>query len=326
MNASRTTALAGCAVVLGVVAVLSMGIGAQPLAPAEVWRALVAPGADDASLIVWDVRLPRMLLAISVGAALAAAGALMQTTTRNELAEPGILGVTAGAGFGITLGTVLGVDGTQYGQLVLAVTGAGAAAALVYTVGRSSPLRLLLAGVALGSVLAGISLGLRLITPEVFDRFRFWSVGSLAGREQIPLTVPVVVILGSLVGALAVSKQVSALLLGEDVARSLGVNLTRTRLAVLVLVTLLSGAATAVAGPIVFAGLIVPHLARRVAGMSVPWLVAFSIVLGPILLLVADIAARVLLPTGEVPVSIVTAVLGGPVLISVVRRRRTAPL
>ncbi|WP_256388063.1 iron ABC transporter permease [Allokutzneria sp. NRRL B-24872] len=326
MNASRTTALAGCAVVLGVVAVLSMGVGAQPLAPAEVWSALVDPGADNASLIVWDIRLPRMLLAVAVGAALAAAGALMQATTRNELAEPGILGVTAGAGFGITVGTALGLAGTQYGQLLLAVVGAGAASALVYTVGRSSPVRLLLAGVALSSVLAGISLGLRLITPEVFDRFRFWAVGSLAGREQVPLVVPVAVIVVSLVGALAVSKQVSALLLGEDVARSLGVNLTRTRLAVLVLVTLLSGAATAVAGPIVFAGLIVPHLARRVAGMSVPWLVAFSVALGPILLLVSDIAARVLLPTGEVPVSIVTAVLGGPVLISVVRRRRTAAL
>ncbi|MCP3803047.1 iron chelate uptake ABC transporter family permease subunit [Allokutzneria sp. A3M-2-11 16] len=216
--------------------------------------ALVTPGVDDASLIVWDVRLPRMLLAIAVGAALAAAGALMQTTTRNELAEPGILGVTAGAGFGITLGMVLGMAGTQYGQLVLAVVGAGVAAAAVYAVGRSSPLQLLLAGVALSSVLAGISLGLRLITPEVFDRYRFWSVGSLAGREQIPLTVPVVVIVGSLIGALAVSKQVS------------------------------------------------------------------------VLLLVADVAARVLLPTGEVPVSIVTAVLGGPVLISVVRRRRTVSL
>ncbi|ONI83075.1 ABC transporter permease [Actinosynnema sp. ALI-1.44] len=326
MNASRTAVLAGCAVVLGAVAVVSMGVGAQALAPAQVWQALVSPGMSDADTIVRDIRLPRMVLALAVGAALAAAGALLQTATRNDLADPGILGVTAGAGFAITLGTVLGLTGTQYGQLVVAVVGAGIAAVVVYSVGRSSPLRLLLAGFALSMVLAGLSLGLRLIVPDAFDRFRFWSVGSLAGREQIPLTVPIVVIVIALVGSLMVARQLEALLLGEEVAQSLGVNVTRTRFAVLVLVTLLAGAATAVAGPMVFVGLIVPHLVRPLARNSVPWLVAFTIVLGPVLMLIADIASRILLRTGEVPASIVLAVLGGPVLIWVVRDRRTAPL
>ncbi|MBE1469668.1 iron complex transport system permease protein [Kibdelosporangium phytohabitans] len=326
MNASRTAVLAGCVVVLGAVALVSMGVGAQALAPAQVWRALVSPGVSDADTIVRDIRFPRMVLALAVGAALAAAGALLQTATRNDLADPGILGVTAGAGFAITLGTVLGLTGTQYGQLVLAVAGAGIAAVVVYSVGRSSPLRLLLAGVALSMVLSGLSLGLRLIVPDAFDRFRFWAVGSLAGREQIPLTVPIAVIGIALAGALMVARQLEALLLGEDVAQSLGVNVTRTRFAVLVLVTLLAGAATAVAGPMVFVGLIVPHLVRPLAGNSVPWLVVFTIVLGPVLVLVADIASRVLLTTGEVPVSIVLAVIGGPVLIWVVRDRRTAPL
>ncbi|WP_143230715.1 iron ABC transporter permease [Actinosynnema sp. ALI-1.44] len=303
-----------------------MGVGAQALAPAQVWQALVSPGMSDADTIVRDIRLPRMVLALAVGAALAAAGALLQTATRNDLADPGILGVTAGAGFAITLGTVLGLTGTQYGQLVVAVVGAGIAAVVVYSVGRSSPLRLLLAGFALSMVLAGLSLGLRLIVPDAFDRFRFWSVGSLAGREQIPLTVPIVVIVIALVGSLMVARQLEALLLGEEVAQSLGVNVTRTRFAVLVLVTLLAGAATAVAGPMVFVGLIVPHLVRPLARNSVPWLVAFTIVLGPVLMLIADIASRILLRTGEVPASIVLAVLGGPVLIWVVRDRRTAPL
>nr|WP_269086683.1 iron ABC transporter permease [Actinosynnema sp. ALI-1.44] len=305
---------------------MSMGVGAQALAPAQVWQALVSPGMSDADTIVRDIRLPRMVLALAVGAALAAAGALLQTATRNDLADPGILGVTAGAGFAITLGTVLGLTGTQYGQLVVAVVGAGIAAVVVYSVGRSSPLRLLLAGFALSMVLAGLSLGLRLIVPDAFDRFRFWSVGSLAGREQIPLTVPIVVIVIALVGSLMVARQLEALLLGEEVAQSLGVNVTRTRFAVLVLVTLLAGAATAVAGPMVFVGLIVPHLVRPLARNSVPWLVAFTIVLGPVLMLIADIASRILLRTGEVPASIVLAVLGGPVLIWVVRDRRTAPL
>lgn len=282
MNASRTAILAGCVIALGAVAVVSMGVGAQALAPADVWRALVSPGGSDADTIVRDVRLPRMALALAVGAALAAAGALLQTSTRNHLADPGILGVTAGAGFAITVGTVLGLTGTQFGQLVLAVAGAGLAAVLVYVVGRSSPLRLLLAGFALSMVLAGLSLGLRLIVPDAFDRFRFWSVGSLAGREQVPLTVPVVVMLVALVGALVVARQLEALLLGEEVAHSLGVNVARTRFAVLVLVTLLAGAATAVAGPMVFVGLVVPHLARPFAGNSVPWLMVFTIVLGQI--------------------------------------------
>nr|WP_042189232.1 iron chelate uptake ABC transporter family permease subunit [Kibdelosporangium sp. MJ126-NF4]CEL18343.1 ABC-type Fe3+-siderophore transport system, permease component [Kibdelosporangium sp. MJ126-NF4]CTQ97828.1 ABC-type Fe3+-siderophore transport system, permease component [Kibdelosporangium sp. MJ126-NF4] len=326
MNASRTAILAGFVVVLGAVAVVSMGVGAQALAPAEVWRALVSPGADAADIIVRDVRLPRMILALAVGAALAVAGALLQTATRNDLADPGILSVTAGAGFAITVGTVLGLTGTQVGQLIAAVVGAAAATVVVYAVGRTSPLRLLLAGFAFSMVLAGLSLGLRLTLPDAFDRFRFWAVGSLAGREQVPLTAPVVIMVLALVGALMVARQLEALLLGEDVAQSLGVNVARTRLAVLVLVTLLAGTATAVVGPMVFVGLVIPHLARPFAGNSIPWLIGFTIVLGPILMLAADIAARVLLRTGEMPVSIVIAVFGGPVLIWVIRRKRTAPL
>ncbi|TCO60666.1 FecCD family ABC transporter permease [Actinocrispum wychmicini] len=318
--------LAGCVVLVAVAAVVSMGFGAQAISPNVVWRTLVSPRMDDADLIVRTVRMPRMILAVAVGAALAAGGALLQTMTRNHLAEPGILGVTSGAGFAITVGTVLGSAGSQYAQLVLAVVGAGAAAALVYAVGRNSPLRLLLAGVALTAVLTGISLGFRLTFPDAFDRFRFWSGGSLAGREQVPLTVPLVVIAVALVGAAAVTRQLSTLTLGDDVARALGVHVARARFAVLVLVTVSAGAATAVAGPIVFVGLIVPHLARRLAGSSIPWLMAFSIALGPLLVLVSDVLSRVLLPTGEVPVSIVTAVLGGPVLIWVVRRRGAAPL
>ena len=313
-------------VLLAGVAVLSMGVGATSIPPGEVWDALVSPGTDDATLIVRDVRVPRMVLAVAVGAALAGAGALIQTMTRNPLAEPGILGVTAGAGFAITLGSALGFAGGQYGQLALAVVGAVVATALVCAVGRSSPLRLLLAGVALSAVLAGASLALRLTLPDAFDRFRFWAVGSLAGREQLALAVPLLVIAAGLAGALAVARPLSALSLGDDVAHALGTRVAWTRFAVLALVTVLAGAATAVAGPIAFVGLIVPHLARRPSGGSTGWLVAFTLVLGPVLLLVSDIGSRVLLATGEVPVAVVTAIVGGVVLIWVVRRHGTAAL
>ncbi|MCT2584390.1 FecCD family ABC transporter permease [Actinophytocola gossypii] len=303
-----------------------MAVGAQALSPARVWEALVSGGGAPADLIVHEVRVPRMVLALAVGAALAVGGALVQTMTRNPLAEPGLLGVTAGAGFAVTVGSALGVAGSQYARLTLAVVGAVGAALVVFAVGRAAPLRLLLAGVALSAVLAGISLGLRLMLPDTLDRYRFWTVGSLAGREQLALTVPLLVIAAALIGAVAAARPLSALVLGDDVARELGTNVARTRVAVVALVTVLAGAATAVAGPIAFVGLIVPHLARRLAGGSIPWLVAFTMVLGPVLMLVSDVGSRVLLPTGEVPVAVVTSVLGGPVLIWVVRRYGAAAL
>ncbi|MFF3643646.1 FecCD family ABC transporter permease [Streptomyces sp. NPDC002564] len=313
-------------VLLAAVAVLSIGIGARSVAPGEVVRALFDYRGTDDHVIVRDVRAPRALLAIAVGAALAVAGALIQTLARNPLAEPGILGVTAGAGFAVTLGSALGLTTHQAGELGFAVVGAVLAALLVAAVGRHSPLRLVLAGVALTAVLGGVALGMRLMLPDTFDAYRFWSVGSLAAREQAPLALPLTVIGLALLGALLLSRALNALTLGETVAHTLGAKVGRVRTAALVLITVLSGAATAVAGPILFVGLIVPHLARRPAGGSVPWLILYTMVLGPVLLLVADIGSRVLLPTGEVPVAIVTAFLGGPMLIWAVRRHGAGSL
>ncbi|MEV0596837.1 FecCD family ABC transporter permease [Nonomuraea cavernae] len=317
---TQAAILAGSAVLLVAVAGASVSVGAHAVPPAEIWRAFADFAGTDDHLIVRDVRVPRTILGICVGAALGASGTLIQTLTRNPLAEPGVLGVTAGAGFAITLGGVLGLAGSQPAQLLLAALGSALAALVVYAVGRTSPLRLVLAGVALSSVLAGLSLGLRLMLPDVFDTFRFWSVGSLAGREQVSLTLPLAAIAVALVAALLVTRPLNAMVLGEQVAHALGGHTVRTRVGVLVIVTLLAGAATAVAGPIAFVGLMVPHLARRLSAGSIPWLMAHTVVLGPVMLLVSDIASRVLLPTGEVPVAIVTAFLGGPVLIWVVRR------
>ncbi|ACU36657.1 FecCD family ABC transporter permease [Actinosynnema mirum] len=322
---ARVALLAAAVVLLGVAAVVSLGVGARAIAPGDVVRVLLSPDGSPDAMIVWDVRAPRAVLAVAAGAALAVAGALVQALSRNPLAEPGVLGVTAGAGFAITVGSALGVAGAA-GELLLSVLGAVLAALLVYAVGRTSPLRLVLTGVALTSVLSGVGLGLRLLVPDVFDRYRFWAVGSLAGREQAPTTVPLLAIALALVGALVLSRQLDAVALGEGVARALGANVARVRVGALVLVTALAGAATAVAGPILFVGLIVPHLARRAAGASVPWLVGYALVLGPVLLLLADTASRVLLPTGEVPVAIVTAFLGGPVLAWAVRKYGAAEL
>ncbi|MER5620024.1 iron chelate uptake ABC transporter family permease subunit [Streptosporangium sp. NPDC002544] len=323
---ARAAILLAALALLVVVAVAGVSVGTRAIAPAEIWRAFADYAGSDDHLIVRDVRVPRTILGILVGAALGASGTLIQTLTRNPLAEPGILGVTAGAGFAINLGGALGLAGSQSAQLMLAFAGSVLAVLLVYSVGRTSPLRLVLAGVALSSVLAGLSLGMRLMLPDVFDRFRFWSVGALAGREQMSHTIPLLAIGIALVCAMAMARPLNAMVLGDQVAHTLGGHTARTKLGVLVLVTLLAGAATAVAGPITFVGLMIPHLARRLAAGSIPWLMAYTMVLGPILLLVSDIGSRVLLPTGEVPVAVVTAFLGGPVLIWVVRRYGAASL
>jgi len=321
------SALLGAALLgLVVIAVLSVGIGAHAIAPGEVVRALLGEGNPSDRAVVLDIRMPRAVLATAVGAALAVGGVLVQALSRNALAEPGVLGVTAGAGFAIAVGSSFGLAASAPAELGLAVLGALGASALVYAVGSRSPLRLVLAGTALSAVLLGLTLGLRLLFPETFDVYRFWSVGSLAGREQAPTTVPLLIIGLSLLGAFAVSRQLNAIALGETVAHTLGANVARVRTVTLLLITLLAGAATALAGPILFVGLIVPHLARRVAGASIPWLIAFAALLGPVLMLAADVGSRVLLPTGEVPVAIVTAFLGGPVLIWAVRKYGAAPL
>ncbi|KFZ81044.1 ABC transporter permease [Amycolatopsis sp. MJM2582] len=327
MTTTGRSALLGAALLgLVVVAVLSVGIGAHAIAPGEVVRALLGEGNPSDRAVVLDIRMPRAVLAIGVGAALAVGGVLVQALSRNALAEPGVLGVTAGAGFAIAVGSSFGLAASVPAELGLAVLGAVGASALVYAVGSKSPLRLVLAGTALSAVLLGLTLGLRLLFPDTFDVYRFWSVGSLAGREQAPTTIPLIVIGLSLLGAFAVSRQLNAIALGETVAHTLGANVARVRTVTLLLITLMAGAATALAGPILFVGLIVPHLARRVAGASIPWLIAFAALLGPVLMLAADVGSRVLLPTGEVPVAIVTAFLGGPVLIWAVRKYGAAPL
>ncbi|GAA1246730.1 iron chelate uptake ABC transporter family permease subunit [Prauserella halophila] len=320
-STARPVVLAVGVIALVAAGAVSLAVGARAVPVGELWQALADFDPRDGDhLVVRDIRLPRMVLGIAVGAALAVGGALIQTLSRNPLAEPGILGVTHGAGFALTVGAALGLAGSAISQLGLGVVGSVLATALVYAVGRHSTLRLLLAGVAFSAVLMGVSLGIRLTSPDALDQYRFWSVGSLAGREQTDLTVPLVAIGLALAGALVIARSLNAVALGDTVAHTLGADVARVRTVTLLLITVLAGAATAVAGPILFVGLIVPHLLRRLTAGSVPWLVGLSALVGPILMLVADTIARVLLHTGEVPVAIVTAFLGGPMLIWVVRR------
>src|SRR3546814_497094 len=235
---------------------LSLTVGKGDVGVAESLRALLAPDpTDNAHITVRTVRVPRAMLAVLVGAALALSGALVQTLTRNALAEPGLLGVTAGASFAVVVATQFFDASGQAVILVVAFAGATLAAFAVQAVGGADPLRLVLAGVALTAVLAGFSIGIRLMDPETFDVYRFWSVGSLAGREQAPLLVPCVVLLVALGAALLLGPALSAVMLGDDVAHGLGVSVAQIRVLTLLVATVLAATATAVAGPPMFVGL-----------------------------------------------------------------------
>ncbi len=321
------------AAVLGllVTAVLSLTIGSSHV-PWEV--VLKALGAHDGSawhVTIRDLRVPRTLLGILVGAALAVAGALMQGLTRNPLADPGLLGVNAGAGFGVALGVAfLGV--TRIDQyLVFAFAGAIIAAVVVYAIasqGRSSPtpLRLTLVGLALGAVLMGLARTLALLNVQTFDRMRFWGAGTITDRP--PGTVETIwpwIIVG-LVIAVACARPVNAMSLGDDVARAVGVRVGLARLGVVVAVTMLCGAATAAAGPIAFVGLMVPHIVRWVTGPDYRWIVVVSLFVGPAFLLAADILGRVIVAPGELQVGVVTGLVGAPLLVALVHWRRAVAL
>lgn len=317
------------ALALGVV--LSLAFGANPLPLPQLWQGLWQPDDTEASLIVWTLRMPRTILGVLVGAAFGVAGALIQAMTRNPLADPGILGVNAGAGFAVTLGVgLLGLSGIT-GYVWFAFLGAAGATILVYLIGSAgrglvSPVTLVLAGVALGAVLGGISTFLTLIDPDTFRSMRNWGLGSIA-RTTLDDTLriaPFLVV--GLVIAIALAGSLNSIALGDDLAASLGTRVLRTRVLGVIGVTLLAGGATALTGGIAFVGLMVPHIVRWFVGPDQRWIIAYSALAAPVLVLFADVLGRVIARPGEIEVGILTAVIGAPVLIALVRRRKASGL
>lgn len=298
--------------------------------PLRVFEALVDPGPTADHATVWDGRVPRTLLGLVAGMALGVAGALIQGLTRNPLADPGILGVNAGAAFFVVLAVgFLGIASIS-GYIWFAFLGALVASVAVYVIGTGgrrevNPMRLTLAGVALGAVLTGIASGIALLRPEAFAHMRAWNVGSLDVRSLDPLTTILPFVLTGLVLAAAAGRGLDALAMGKDVAASLGSNVLTTRVLSVVAVTLLAGAATAATGAIAFVGLMIPHVARWICGPDQRWIIAFTVVLAPILLLSADIIGRIAVP-GEMQAGVVTAFVGAPFLVALARRRRVIAL
>ncbi|MGW9207014.1 Fe(3+)-hydroxamate ABC transporter permease FhuB [Embleya sp. NPDC055664] len=283
------------------------------------------------TLVIRDLRLPRTLTALLTGAALGTAGCLLQTVTRNPLAETGLLGVNAGASLGVVLGiTLVGVQ-TGYGYLVWAFAGAAVAGLLVLAIsarrGGGSPMRLVLAGAALSATFGGITNILIVNSTEAYDNFRFWILGSLAGIQGFDsLGSLAPVLAGGFVLAVLVSRSLSALVLGDDLARGLGHRPALTRALVAVSVTLLTASSVALIGPISFLGLLAGFLARTLAGPRILAQLCFSALIGAAVLTAADVAARVVARPFEAPVSVIVALIGAPLLIGVVRSRRLGAL
>ena len=329
--ASRSAGLVVLLCVLVFVAIASILVGARGIDIATIGEALLRPANIEEHHVIRELRLPRTVIAIAVGAALGVAGALIQALTRNPLADPGILGVNSGASFAVAIG--IGVFGarTLSASMWFAFAGALVVTIGVYAIGAAGrggadPLRLVLAGVALGAVLSGLTGALTLLDPQAFDAMRNWGAGSVVGRE-LAQVAPVVPALGiGLVLATLAARSLNAVALGEDLAAALGANVLRTRIIVVAAVTLLPGGATAIAGPIGFVGLMVPHVARWIVGPDQRWILAYTLLLAPILLLVSDIAGRLLMRPAEIPVGIVTAFVGAPVLIVLIRRKRVSGL
>lgn len=303
---------------------LSLFVGSGDIGAGAVIRALTSDGNTTTDLLVRDFRVPRMLLGLLAGLALGLAGVVMQALTRNPLADPGLLGVNAGAYFAVVIGTAFFGAGVTSGQVFWGILGAGLTALVVYGVGSTgvaagTPVKLVLSGVAIGAVLSGVSQAIAITNPTVFDRLRFWSVGSLQGRQiDSVATVWAIIVVAALV-VMVLAPSFNALTMGEDVARGLGANIGLVRVVGFACVTVLCGSATAVVGPISFVGLAVPFVARFVVGVDHRWIIAFSAVAGPTLVLLADVVGRVVVAS-ELPAGVVTAFIGAPVLVVLVRR------
>ena len=325
---------AGLLVALGallLVALLSVAVGSKAIPLGTVIHELFHYDGSDDGVVIRSLRIPRTLLGLAVGAGLGLAGALMQAVTRNPLADPGLLGVNAGASAAIV--TAIGVLHltSPSAYVWFALAGAAVAAVLVYVLGSrgrsaATPVRLALAGAAISAVLGAFISGLVLTDQHAFDDFRFWSVGSLAGRDLSVLWQTGPFLLAGAVIALALSRPLNAIALGDDAGRALGAHLGRTRAWSILAITLLCGAATAAAGPIGFVGLAVAHLARGITGPDQRWVLPYSMLLAPTLLLGSDVLGRVIARPSEIEVGILTAFLGAPVLVLLARRRRLAAL
>ncbi|MFF4738465.1 FecCD family ABC transporter permease [Streptomyces sp. NPDC001262] len=315
-------------VLVAAAAALSLAVGTRPVPLPSVLDALLSGGSstDPDALVVRSLRLPRTETGLAAGAALGIAGAALQAVSRNPLADPGILGLSQGAAAGVVLAIALGLANGFGGYVWYAFAGACAAACVVYAIasrgrGGATPVKLALAGTACAAMTTGATTVVLTSSSAALDQFRFWQVGSLSGRDAQTVVRMLPFLVGGALLVLACARSLDALALGDDTARALGHRVRLVRACAALGATVLTAAAVAAAGPIAFVGLAVPHLARRLVGGTHRRLLPLSALLGAALLLAADVAGRVVRAPGEVPAGVMTALVGAPVLIVLVRRK-----
>ncbi|MEU5889190.1 iron chelate uptake ABC transporter family permease subunit [Streptomyces sp. NPDC047461] len=327
-RAIRALGLLVSVAILVLVALASIAIGAKELSMGQVWHGLFEDSGTYGDVVVTE-RLWRTLLGLLAGAALGLSGAVLQALTRNPLADPGLLGINAGASAAVvTAMTYFGVTSLT-GYVWFAFLGAAAVGALVWFLGGSrgaTPVRLALAGTAISAALYGYLQAVMITNEAALGKMRFWTVGSLSSASESSILQVLPFLAVGTVLALALARPLNAMEMGDDTAKALGANLNRTRALSMLAATVLCGAATAACGPIVFVGLMVPHVVRSFTGPDLRWIMPYATVLSPVLLLGADVIGRIVARPSELQVGIVTAILGGPVFIFLVRRRRTAQL
>lgn len=320
--------LVGVLALLVITVALSLGVGARPVAPAVVIDALLRPDPDDADhIVVLTQRVPRTVIGIVAGGALALAGTVMQGLTRNPLADPGLLGVNAGASVAV-LGaiTLLGIASPR-GFIWFAFAGAAVAAVVVALIGArgpdgGNPAKLALTGAAVTAGLTAVTTLILTTQTVALDVYRYWAVGGLAARGLDSVAMVGIPVLIGVLLALLCGRGLDLIALGEDTASGLGHDVGRTRAVGILATVLLCGGATAIAGPIVFLGLLVPHALRAVVGSDYRRLLVLAVPAGASVLLLADVLGRVIALPGEVQAGIVVAFVGAPVLIALVSRRR----
>ncbi|MBF2063091.1 MAG: iron ABC transporter permease [Calothrix sp. C42_A2020_038] len=305
------------ATVLLVCLIISVSFGAADIPLNQIIDAFIQFDGSREHLIIQTVRLPRSIIAIMVGAAMATAGAIMQGVTHNPLADPGILGVNAGAAFAVVLGIFAFGAATPNVYVWYAFLGAGVTVVSVYllaSLGRSgvTPLNLTIAGAAVSSLLASLTTGVLIVSQRTLEEIRFWLAGSLAGIDENIIYQVLPYILIGMILAFGLSRQITVMSLGEDIAKGLGQQTLWIKILAAVSVLLLEGSAVSVAGAIGFIGLIIPHIVRFVVGVDYRWILPYSALFGATLLLASDILARLVLRPQEIPVGVMTAVVGAP--------------
>lgn len=314
---------------------LSIAFGSRPMSAdvvlAAVREIINGQVESDAALVIWQLRVPRTALGVLVGMALGCAGAMLQGHTRNALADPSLLGISAGAALAVVV-MFRFVDSSST-LLTVCAGFAGALGALVLVFfltslgsGKMNPISVVLGGAALAAVCSAITSGLVLSDTKSLDQMRFWTAGSLAGRDlQVAAVVAPFIVL-ALLASFATANQLNLLNLGDDVAASLGVNVNLMRRLGIALVAILAGAAVAACGPIGFVGLVVPHIVRGSIGPDYRWVLPCSALAGASLLLLADVAGRIIARPGELEVGITLAFVGAPFALALIARRGSAKL